>query len=66
MVNFLRDVMIAVAILATLVAVFFYPGQESASFAGPQAPAAHANPAPAASASAIGDGPAVSFERRQP
>lgn len=66
MVNFLRDVMIAVAILATLVAVLFYPGQDSTSHAGTQAPAAHAHPAPAASASAIGDGPATSFDRRQP
>lgn len=63
MVNFLRDVMILVAILATLVALIVYPSQESVSHAGVQASPAHAQSTPAASPRS-GDVSASSFEQR--
>lgn len=60
MVSFLRDVMIVVAIVASLFAL--YPGQEPTSHS-----AAHSLPAgdpPAAVAASASDGAGVGFEKR--
>lgn len=65
MVNFLRDVMIAVAILATLVALIVYPYQESTPHPGAQSMTTHAQTTPAATSN-IGGVSTASFGQRRP
>ncbi len=64
MVTFLRDVMIMVAIVASLVALVFYPGQESGSHATAHDIPVGAPKAPVITTTAGADSAGASFEKR--
>ena len=64
MVNFLRDVMIVVAIVATLVALAFYPSQEPGAHSAAHGIPVGVPPPPAAATAASADTTSAGFEKR--